>query len=136
MRRRDNKILLLAALFVASSATFLMLHPDFISKYTAGAKSSASPVGFQAFRFDPAGSHSLDVSGFCKDFYYTLLLYAGKVDFRSNPAGFAVNIASPCNGKADFTTTIDISRYNLIAGADYYLVRAHQGKTGTWHDPY
>jgi hypothetical protein len=36
----------------------------------------------------------------------------------------------------EFTTPLDLVGRGLEEGREYYIVRAHQGATGEWYNPY
>lgn len=77
----------------------------------------------------------LVVEGACKDAYYTVMIFEQGVDYRATPLDARFNTAYPCI-KNSFSERIPINTLFLKEGQGYYVLKAHQGETGTWYDPY
>ncbi len=96
---------------------------------------SLDPGKFRHFTYNPKGDKIITVEGECKDSFYTILFFPEKIDYRDNPAGSQYNTAFPCPSKGKFSQEINLRNANLRAGK-YYIIRAGQGETGSWHNPY
>lgn len=77
----------------------------------------------------------LTVKGECKDAYHVVMIFKEGVDYRAAPMDARFNTAYPCTGES-FAERIPIDTLFLEDGARYYVIKAHQGATGTWYDPY
>ncbi len=93
-----------------------------------------APSSFVPFEFN--GQKTIDVKGTCADAYEVVLIFSMAIDYRSHPSEAIYNTAKPCELGKEFSESIDLSTVFLEPGKTYYLVRASEGKTGTWHDPY
>lgn len=87
-------------------------------------------------RFVYTGDESLGVPIRCNDEYAVVMIFPVDVDWQGQPRAAAYNAAAPCAMGTESTTTIDIASVHLVQGTEYRIVRASQGKTGSWHDPY
>ena len=95
------------------------------------------PSKFKSFAFDPQknAGKTINVSGACKDFYYTILIFPEGVDYRESPYEARYNTASPCPPGGEFKKSINLSALNLTKG-NYYIVRADQGEKSAWYNPH
>jgi hypothetical protein len=78
----------------------------------------------------------ISVSGSCADMYKVLIIFPSDVDYRQSPLFAKYNGATPCTMGEKYSYTMDLTPLNLESGTSYYYVKASEGKTGSWHDPY
>jgi hypothetical protein len=97
-------------------------------------KNMPPPEDFKSFTHDNEKTISVDIK--CKDRYATVLIYQKDVDYRVDPLSAKYNTATLCKNGEFFPEKIDITNVHLENGVQYYIVRAHQGERGMWHDPY
>ncbi len=160
--KKSRRVLILAFLFFISGLVFFLVKLDILSfsrdRGKIGYKVSLSPSGFGSGNVNVAAEQPLvlsnypapdkfrrftysaknkviEVSGECRDAYYTILVFPVGIDYRKSPAQARFNTAFPCAGKKFFKRAIDLSSSNL-QGGNYYIIRAHQGEAGSWYEPY
>lgn len=97
-------------------------------------KHAPAPGTFQEFVF--YGQSELGISFTCSDTYHVALIYPSTIDYRLNPLSALYNRAFPCTMNGSTTESISLVDRPFQASTTYYIVRAHQGKQGTWHGPY
>lgn len=72
----------------------------------------------------------------CIDTYDTALIYPISIDYRLYPLSSLYNRATACKKGTTSSQTISLEHVRTEMGSTYYIVRAHQGKKGTWYAPY
>lgn len=82
------------------------------------------------------GQSTIPVSLTCADAYSVVLMFSDAVDYRIDPVSALYNRAIPCQSVATTTERIDLSLIRMTKGDGYYIIRAHEGASGMWHDPY
>jgi len=160
--QKSHRILILAFLFFVSGLIFFLVKFDILNftrdRGSIGYKVSLSPSGFgngninvvaeqpmvlsdyptpdkfQHFTYS-AKNNIIEVNGECRDAYYTILVFPEGVDYRKNPTQARFNTAFPCPKEKIFKRVIDLSLSNL-QNENYYIIRAQQGETGSWYEPY
>jgi hypothetical protein len=150
---REKRILALAALFFASGLVFFgMRMAGWGGENTIPVTQDATeeaprvlavkgslmhlpePLGYTRFVYDP--QTPVLVNGTCNDAYYTVLVFPADIDYRRSPLDARYNVATACAKGDEFTTPLDLVGRGLEEGREYYIVRAHQGATGEWYNPY
>lgn len=152
--KKGYRVLILSIVFFILGVLFFVFHnSNFFNRYPEGLrlelwpgsgqiKESApiinpdlpSPGKFKSFSY-ASGTKNIQVKGFCLDEFYTILIFKAADDYRANPSASRYNTAFPCLGNKEFNQTISLESLNLEKG-DYYIIRAHQGKRGSWYNPY
>lgn len=101
-------------------------------------RSMPAPSTFSSFAYKPGGK--VAVSGTCADAYRVIMIFSADVDYRADPLSAVYNDAASCSAGHPFVEYLDLSGYAAIdqagAGARYYIVRASEGKRGSWYAPY
>lgn len=151
---RTIRILILSAAFFLSGLAFFLMRmtgghdaaasarqfsPDTSPSIEEGKRLIPSlakypePSVFHQFTY--RRGDTLTVEGTCKDAYHVVMIFSEKVDYRATPLDARFNTAYPCTGKA-YAEHIPIDTLFLHEGEGYYVIKAHQGETGVWYDPY
>ncbi len=145
---RSRKILLLAFIFFVCGLIFFFGR---IGSNEPAAPISAQPikgndasVGDMLKKMPPPSSYKMfvydgtpiTVTGECLDAYQTILIYNEKSDYREDTLSAKYNLATACVAQEDFSVIIDLTNAQLVMGETYYIIRAHQGSTGSWYNPY
>jgi hypothetical protein len=97
-------------------------------------KHAPAPGTFESFVF--YGQATTSATLVCQDNYGVVLIYPSTLDYRLNPLSFLYNRAMLCARDATSTQLISFEHVRLEASSTYYIVRAHQGKQGSWYNPY
>lgn len=97
-------------------------------------KNMPDPKTYDDFTFTPG--ETVSISGECNDTYRAVLIYASTVDYRQDPLSALYNIASECRGEKTFSETVTLSSPPFIEGESYYVIKAQQGSSGSWYNPY
>lgn len=93
-----------------------------------------SPKTFRPFTY--SGQDLLNATGTCADAYEVLMIFPDDTDYRTNPGSAKYNTAEACAKGASFSKDVALKPLNLIASSSYYLIRASEGTSGTWYNPY
>jgi hypothetical protein len=150
---REKRILLLAAFFFVSGLAFFLTRMggwggEGAASTPQGDAEAAprvlavkgslmhlpEPIGYTRFVYDEAAP--VVVTGTCDDAYYTVLVFPSDIDYRRSPLDARYNVATACTKGDDYTVPLDLAGRGLEVGKEYYIVRAHQGATGEWYNPY
>jgi hypothetical protein len=148
--RHAKIILLLSTLFVISGIIFFVSRishdpseADINSASTGVSVQSQIPIAYRSMpepstfeSFTYNSEHQLSFTVECKDRYHTVLVYPAATDYRRDILSAVYNTATPCTKGESFTEVIRVQNNQLIAGKKYYIIKAHQGTSGNWYDPY
>ena len=94
------------------------------------------PVPGKLPTFVFAGQTTVKTTFTCTDVYDVALIYPTSIDYRLYPLSSLYNRATACTKGTTASRTISIENMRTEVGMTYYIVRAHQGKKGSWYDPY
>lgn len=140
---REYRILALAgALFVLGALFFFLRMPP--RELPAGQNFAPdrsgrtsrlhlpAPEQYETFRYEAGAQKAIAVT--CSDTYYTIIVFEAGVDYRTHPSDARYNVATPCVSPGE--QQVVLKDLPLVAGREYYIVRAHQGSAGEWYNPY
>jgi len=101
-------------------------------------KSMPAPSKFQFFSYSPGTP--ISVSGSCADAYRVIMIFPMSVDYRADTLSAVYNDAASCEAGHAFIEKISLDSRPVVAqagpGARYYVVRANEGRKGSWYGPY
>ena len=68
------------------------------------------------------------------------MIFPAHVDYRADPSSAVYNDAAPCEAGHAFVERISLDSRPIVVqagrGARYYVVRANEGRKGSWYGPY
>ncbi len=97
-------------------------------------KNMPAPATFHEFIFHATSTLAVQLT--CSDVYSVVMVFPKDVDYRSDILSAKYNAALPCTKGVVSTSIIDLSLHSMKEGESYYFIRAQEGTSGLWHDPY
>lgn len=113
---------------------------------TVNNEEQVPPLASSVFRNGPVpdtlptfifkGQPTVKTTFTCTDVYDVALIYPMSIDYRLYPLSSLYNRATACKNGVTTSKTISLENVRTEIGSRYYIVRAHQGKKGSWYNPY
>jgi hypothetical protein len=97
-------------------------------------RNAPAPEKLPSFTFKDQST--VETSFTCTDTYDVALIYPISIDYRLYPLSSLYNRATACVKGATEKRVISLEKVRVEIGMEYYIVRAHQGKKGSWYGPY